>query len=83
MTTPYSYGLYLDAQPDDPKVVDLAEAEELARFKSAQNNGIPVAVWDANNNIVSLYAGFEKFKPVECESNRHAGLYGGKAASKC
>lgn len=82
MTAPYSYGLYLDAQPGDPEAASLGEAEERARFKSAQNNGIPVGVWDADSNIVSLYAGFEKFKPADCESTRHIESYGTQAVSK-
>ena len=82
MPAPYSYGLFLDAQADDPKLDDLAEAEEQARFKSAQNNGIPVAVWDADCNTVTLYAGFEKFKPVDCDSYRHIESYGAASGSQ-
>ena len=61
----YRFGFYLDPQPDDPSVVDIHVAESLARKMSVENSGLPVAIWDGNNNTVKLFAGYQDLTPVK------------------
>lgn len=60
----FRYGMYLNPQKNDPRVVSQGEAEKEARKMSLDNNGAPVAVWDANDRTLKLYAGYEEFEPA-------------------
>lgn len=60
----FRYGMYLNPQKNDPCVVSQGEAEKKARKMSLDNNGAPVAVWDANDRTLKLYAGYEEFEPA-------------------
>ena len=64
MSERYRYGLYLNPQPNDSWLTDLAESERLARQMSVKNQGTPVAVWDENDQTLKLFAGYEEFVPA-------------------
>lgn len=64
MSAQYRYGLYLNPQPGDFWLTDLAEAERIARKMSVDNQGTPVAVWDENDRTLKLFAGYEEFVPA-------------------
>lgn len=49
---------------DSPSVDDLQLAESKAQEMSHRLNGEPVAVWGENDETLTLFAGFEQFKPV-------------------
>ncbi|WP_152456554.1 hypothetical protein [Microbulbifer sp. THAF38] len=61
----YRYGFYLDPQPNDPALTNLVEAESQAKRLSAENDGIPVAIWDDADKTLKLFAGYEDFIPVD------------------
>lgn len=61
----YRYGLFLNPQPGDPCITDLAEAERLAKKMSIDNGGTPVAIWDSDDTTLRLYAGYEEFLPAK------------------
>jgi len=63
MNQKYRYGLYLNPQANDARLTDLTESERLARKMSIENHGTPVAVWDADDRTVKLFAGYEEFVP--------------------
>lgn len=65
MSKQYRYGLFLNPQPNDPQLSDLAETEQLARKMSQDNQGAPVAVWDEDDHTLQLFAGFEEFVPAK------------------
>lgn len=60
----YRYGLFLNPQSNDPIVESLDAAERQARQMSLANNGTPVAVWDASDRTIKLFAGYEVFEPA-------------------
>ncbi|MDM5134010.1 hypothetical protein OB953_00085 [Aeromonas salmonicida] len=60
----YRYGLFQSPAKTDPLVDDLQIAEAKAEEMSRSLNGEPVAVWGENDEILTLFAGFEQFKPV-------------------
>ncbi|MDU4190303.1 MULTISPECIES: hypothetical protein [Aeromonas] len=60
----YRYGLFQSPAKTDPSVDDLQVAEDMAREMSRRLNGEPVAVWGENDETLTLFAGFEQFKPV-------------------
>ncbi|MFV7516854.1 hypothetical protein [Enterobacter kobei] len=60
----YRYGLFLIPAKTDPSVDDLQLAEAKAQEMSRSLNGEPVAVWGENDETLTLFAGFEQFKPV-------------------
>ncbi|WP_196160778.1 hypothetical protein [Reinekea sp. G2M2-21] len=59
----FRYGMYLNPQDNDPTLDDQVEAENRARELSIVNKGAPVAVWDANDRTLKLFAGYEEFVP--------------------
>lgn len=61
----YRYGLFLNPQPGDVWCANVSEAERMARKMSIDNQGTPVAVWDANDQTLKLFAGYEEFEPVK------------------
>ncbi|MEM0550511.1 MULTISPECIES: hypothetical protein [Aeromonas] len=60
----YRYGFYLFPKPDDATTNDLDDAEQKAKALMSANNGAPIAVWDDNDQTVTLFAGYETFKPI-------------------
>ena len=60
----FRYGLYLNPQPNDFWLSDLAESERLAKKMSVDNQGAPVAVWDEDDRTLKLFAGYEEFVPA-------------------
>ena len=65
MSERYRYGLFLNPQPKDPSITDLAEAERQAKKMSVDNQGAPVAVWDKDDRTLKLFAGYEEFEPAK------------------
>lgn len=60
----YRYGLFQTPAKTDPIIDDLQIAEAKAEALSRSLNGEPVAVWGENDETLTLFAGFEQFKPV-------------------
>lgn len=59
----YRFGDFFAPKETDPITQSLEDALKQARALSSQQQGNPVAVWDANDNTVALFAGYQKFHP--------------------
>lgn len=60
----FRVGDFLHPKDTDPIVDGLEAALNHARELSTQKQGNPVAVWDANDNTITLFAGYQQFNPA-------------------
>ena len=59
----YKIGVLTDPKPNDKEVYDSDKAHDLAS-EMAKDPNLPIAIWDAGDEVVTLFLNGDEFEPV-------------------